>query len=207
MHGVDQGPEDMGEEAADTLKKFQRRAEAAHVRVTESSLNYPRVGIIDLFKEALQEFPSVATGAEALGARIESQKEKCPDQRAVLVGNSLGAWVVGEFLKEAPGDLVSRVEAVALYGDPQFDPAASGIARGSRDGFGVARLPNLFARKTDLPQGLSGRVASYCLSVGAFPFKAHDPVCNFTASNEIDLAVCIAKLQDSCPHLQYVTRT
>ncbi|MDP9224627.1 MAG: cutinase family protein [Actinomycetota bacterium] len=206
VHGVGEEPLNMGPTVHDTYQKFQTAAQTSGVDVTDYPVPYQKVTIFQLLKQTTKAFPNVQEGVKLLSDHLTTQATDCPNQREALVGYSEGAWIISKFLQDAPSDLTGHVSAVVLYGDPEFDHTATGFVALSTDGDGVARRFG-FGTTPYLPQSLSGRAISYCLSeqqtVLGVPRTGHDPVCNSTSSNIWDLHNCLKKDTSSCVHFHY----
>jgi hypothetical protein len=214
VHGVQEAlkssEQNMGPEVFDTFSRFQQQAQAAGVDVASYGVPYTSITLVQLLKQIRNSFPNVQEGVKLLSDHIQSQKAACPDQREALVGYSEGAWIIDKFLHDASSDLTGRVTAVVLFGDPEFDHTATDFVRLSKDGDGIARTISKFAISPYLPQGLTGRAASYCLSerIGTVHKRTtHDPVCNFTSSKLSDISNCVLKaLNAGCVHLHYIKK-
>jgi DNA-binding beta-propeller fold protein YncE len=198
----------MGPEVHDTFLTFQQNAKNAGIDVAGYGVPYTTITLVELLKQTKKSFPNVQEGVRLLSDHLQSQATSCPKQRETLVGYSEGAWIIDKLLHDASSDLTGRVTAVVLYGDPEFDHTAGDFVALSTDGDGLARsvVPK-FAISPYLPQGLSGRAVSYCLSetVGTIhPRLAHDPICNWTSSSKpTDVTNCIGKNPPNCVHLHY----
>lgn len=60
------------------------------------------------------------TGRIDVIERIAKQATTCPDQKFALVGYSLGAAVIHAAGAKLPSDLIPKVLAIVLYGDPML---------------------------------------------------------------------------------------
>lgn len=137
---------------------------------------------------------SVNQGSSALVNYLISQRNQCPTQQIVISGYSQGALVVDEGLRSLPADILSRVRAIALYGDPRFNPTFSGdVGTFARNDKGILSsfLPS-FGATQYLPTPVSNNARSYCV--------AYDPVCNYSV---VSLSNClwIARV---CAHSRYI---
>jgi predicted esterase/PKD repeat protein len=70
-------------------------------------------------------YESVADGAEELTWFLEDRLTSCPFQQVILGGYSQGAHVVGDALYKLKPYFRPRINYVALYGDPKFNPRTS----------------------------------------------------------------------------------
>lgn len=78
---------------------------------------------------------SVAAGKAELRGYLERRGRACPDERIILGGYSQGAQAVGEASRELPGGISSRVDFVALFGDPKlYLPEGEGLFPPACDG-------------------------------------------------------------------------
>ncbi|KAF3227121.1 hypothetical protein TWF106_010609 [Orbilia oligospora] len=133
--------------------------------VERVALEYP--AILEGYAE------SAATGAEALKQLISKQAKECPNQKIVLMGYSQGAQVVGDAISGGgygqmgeliPGmsaELIDRITAVVLMGDPRHmacEEYHHGTAR-KEDGDGVfPRSPEQMA----ILNSYKNKISSYC---------------------------------------------
>jgi hypothetical protein len=110
---------------------------------------------------------------EELGKRVREVLETCSEPKIVLVGYSVGALVINQWLSRHQ-DLWSYIRAVELYGDPMWRRYGPPFPAGTPDTYeGVLRRlpPGLDSTLVDLyaasPQGpggeLSKRWQSRCL--------------------------------------------
>ncbi|KAK6348060.1 hypothetical protein TWF718_005879 [Orbilia javanica] len=116
---------------------------------------------------------SAATGAEALKQLVSKQAKECPNQKIVLMGYSQGAQVVGdaisgggygqmgELIPGMPKELVDRITAIVLMGDPRHmacEEYHHGTAR-KEDGDGVfPRSPE----QMEILNSHKDKISSYC---------------------------------------------
>ena len=70
-------------------------------------------------------YESVKDGAEELSWFLEDRLTSCPFQQVILGGYSQGAEVVGDALNMMQKQFLPRINYVALYGDPKFNPRTS----------------------------------------------------------------------------------
>jgi hypothetical protein len=140
---------------------------------------------------------SEAIGVDRLQAAYQQSLTECPQQRFVLAGYSMGAWVIDDWLDQHPSSW-DKIAAVRQYGDPgwKHKTKVPGIVDK-----GLTRMI------VDLPED------------PAFPSKAHrsqwkttclwlDPVCGsgFGAVAQVQLASAAACLGVKCAHYDYVTK-
>jgi hypothetical protein len=133
----------------------------------------------------------------------ETVLTECENPKIVLVGNSLGAWVINEWLNFNK-DLWGYISAVELYGDTlwhRFGPASLGDPPETYKG--LARHAGIFYAYDNNPQGpggeLSTRWQSRCL--------VRDPVCG---EGYVGLDALIDQINDAvhcndnrCEHQKY----
>jgi hypothetical protein len=141
---------------------------------------------------------SNTAGMTEIGRDIAEKRRDCKDTHFVLAGYSQGAWVIDRYLRSAKTDVISKIDAVALYGDPQWD-------RGSQ-GQGLARILSNKFKTWSIPgpyPGLKDRTQSICSS--------KDPICGggykkskpglLPVTQAIDAWKCSGSKQ--CPHYLY----
>jgi hypothetical protein len=105
---------------------------------------------------------AVEQGVAAERSILETQSVLCPDQRFVLVGDSMGADVTGrtvERLAADGSDALGRIAEVSLFGDPRFDPAASEEARGGGTSKGIVSAVGI---SRVIPELLRGHYTTSC---------------------------------------------
>lgn len=200
VHGMGEGPDEKGAGAPsavlnDTVNRL-RGLRAAHKGPDAETLflRYPTINahtLADLdFWRSGNFFTTVKNASRGLSHEVSRARSTCPQRRVALLGYSLGAWIVDDYLAGQSAAFRQRtISAVVLYGDPEWPaPAPGGLARE------FARV-NIDPYK---PQGLGGHFLSVCLP--------HDVVCN--ASHESagarmqQLAGCVAGSPD-CAHRRY----
>lgn len=147
----------------------------------------------------------VANGVSGLKDQIDTALSAgCGDQDIILSGYSEGAWVINEFLSQHQ-DLAKNLEAIVLFGDPQFDgcnpnksESCNRYVQRSTNGDGVVRAlaPKLAVSPyvpaplitpdpgdDDANTELQENTVSYCSSeyrtVRRKKVEYHDPVCNW----------------------------
>jgi Cutinase len=145
--------------------------------------------------------PSEAEGVRYLDLTIKPEnngilKILCPMQSIVLVGYSLGAWVVNDWLSKNPG-LWPNIRAVVLYGAPLWRRSGQGY---SYAGLAAGLLtPNPYGNNPPGPGiGISDRWQSWCIQ--------NDPVCGegWDALHRLNqMGVAIGCPQTNCEHLKY----
>lgn len=200
VHGVGEGPDDNGAGnvsvvLTDTMNRLQDREQQRGVPVAELSLlHYPTISgqtLTDLdFWRAGSFTTAVEAASRTLSHEVTQARNGCPDRRVALMGYSLGAWIVDDYLAGTSAQFRQRsLSGVVLYGDPEWpSPSPGGLARE-------------FARVSIdpyKPQGLQGRFLSMCLQ--------HDIVCNGShdsAGTRLqELAGCVVGLP-TCAHRRY----
>jgi hypothetical protein len=149
-------------------------------------------------------------GVDELHKHIrETVLKECKNPKIVLVGYSLGAWVIDEWLSKHQ-DLWSYIRAVELYGDPmwyRFGPAFPAATPETYKGLlrHLDQYPRPYENNPQGPGGeLSKRWQSRCL-VG-------DPICGegyvgFGAFDAQALDGIQCNADPSCKHRQYHTQT
>ncbi|MFI6415319.1 cutinase family protein [Streptomyces sp. NPDC050585] len=166
---------------------------------------FPRFGPKELLRERLAaERREIVEGAKALNRQLVDRIGDCQGaERYVLVGFSQGAWVIHQFLKDAPQEILNKISGVAVLGDPQFT------------GTGIIPMvfPN-YAIKPYFPPGI--RHQSLCLSydLPGAGRAVDDPICRFSYTDlarreESDLKNCEMAAKGLintiwCPHLRYI---
>jgi hypothetical protein len=222
MHGTAEGPDGpnqiLSQVIGETWENFHDLATKAGKNVRGYAIDYP-APVWTVATHAV--IANVAIGKAALGNRFNKIRESCVLPKlpsVVLVGYSLGAWVINEWLS-APETQVFwwLIEAVELYGDPlwsRFGPAFpaaqpqhyKGLVRHAHDldllPTGVI-IPPFYDNNPQGPGGdLSARWQSRCL-VG-------DPVCgeDYVGWDALvkqinDIAHCNDNKDSPCEHQKY----
>ncbi|MFI1507590.1 cutinase family protein [Streptomyces sp. NPDC020597] len=212
-HGLGEGGAgDWGSTVQDIYNNYVKSINDADpdVSVDGEAIAYPRTefpgfGPVEYAKEALKkERPEVAAGADALKKQLTSRISACQGvEHYVLAGFSQGAWVIHQYLKNVPKEMLDKISGVAVLGDPQF--TGSGI---------ISKLLPNYAIHPYFPPGV--RHQSLCLSYDLLRAgrAVNDPICrfsytDFTRGDKSDRKYCelAAKgLIDTiwCPHLRYV---
>ncbi|MFE0358858.1 cutinase family protein [Streptomyces nigra] len=212
-HGLGEGGAgDWGNTVQDVYNNYVKGISGADpdVSVDGEAIAYPRTefpkfGPAEYVKERFKgERPEVVAGAAALKRQLASRISDCRGtEHYVLAGFSQGAWVIHQYLKSAPKEVLDKISGVAVLGDPQF----------KKTGIIPKLLPN-YVINPYFPPGV--RHQSLCLSydLPRAGRAVNDPICrfslvDFTRGDESDLRNCelAAKgLIDTiwCPHLRYV---
>lgn len=139
-----------------------QKASAKGVRI--AGLNYAAANL-------LAYAASQGNGAAALVRELNRLSTACPSSRITLVGFSQGAHVIGDALaksraasKKPTATAKGKIKAIALYGDPVYNPSESfAVYKGSKK-FGM-----LGTRGTGELSEFQSRIQSYCY--------ATDPAC------------------------------
>jgi hypothetical protein len=146
---------------------------------------------------ALQEYGaayvySVSEGTFALEAFLVRFMRDCPRTYVILGGYSQGAHVVGDVVDQhLSSDQLRHIAAVAMFGDPLFNPKQPVVDIGAYDKKLSGIATALYGARV-VDQGMVDRVRSYCLN--------GDPICNLSTWN---VAQCA--LPATCVHYRYVT--
>jgi len=121
---------------------------------------------------------------------------KCPSYRFVLAGYSQGADVLGGVLAQlnpaVPAELsiIHKIDGVAFFGDPHYNPADGATAANSGASHGgLFRYRWLGSGSTasrTIPGWLTGRARSWC--------RTGDPVCDFDPARYSACAKAIAAI-------------
>jgi Cutinase len=127
LHGLN---EDAGSPTIkDTFDKLQARG----LQATYTSVPYSTVTTPDLlvFLNVGDRNP-VLKATDDLNGAAQAAEATCHPARLVLVGYSLGAWVIDEWIHHAEPAQSDKIVAVMVFGDPQWNwpnTGAGGIAR------------------------------------------------------------------------------
>jgi Mg-chelatase subunit ChlD len=124
-----------------------------------SALGGPGVAEVVLAKKLLDYKHSVDAGVTNLVKVVKARAARCPDVKLVLAGYSQGAHVVRDALNRL-GPLASHIGAVALFGDPHFDPGSKAAVKG---GTFEHRRYGLLGKVADFPAAFRSHLATYCL--------------------------------------------
>jgi Cutinase len=183
-----------------TVQEFELTLAQLEPGMSASEVNYSAISVLYAWQKYTDAYiNSRVEGENALQTDLITFWHQCPTTYVVLAGYSQGAQVVGNVADTLQPADRARIAAVALFGDPKFNPrqpqvdvAATGYSN-SRDGI-VMHWPGMHDQLRQVPPDLVPRVHSYCLT--------DDPVCNFTKRWAL---ACANPLQASdCTHLQYV---
>jgi hypothetical protein len=190
-----------GETASDgdgygtTVQGFEQELATQVPRLATTPIEYPAVAVGysgPLYYKSTYK-NSVAAGKNTLQTALLIFWSKCPRTYVMLAGYSQGAQVAGDVADTLTMAQRAHVAAVALFGDPRFNPLQPQV-----DVPGLGYNPNLegiyqFADKhmRQVPLDLMPRVHSYCLQ--------GDPICNY----KLKYATTCALYSSLCPHLFY----
>ena len=154
-------------------------------------IDYPAIAVGYAAQEYGTAYTNSVTAEEnQLETALISFWHDCPGHKVILAGYSQGAHVGGDIADALKPGYRKLVAAVALFGDPRFNPDQRQVDVGTyHHYFGVYVFK---APPRVVPGDLYGKFRSVC-SVG-------DPVCNFTFANAY---VCLIQ-KTSCSHLQYI---
>lgn len=120
---------------------------------------------------------SVDAGVGELQSYLTQRHAKCPDARIILGGYSQGAQVIGQTLPKLSAGVQSRIDFVALFGDPKLHlPEGEGVhpdaCRGKNFSEWRRKIGNchadggsLGARKPFLPESMVNKTGLWCLAV------------------------------------------
>jgi hypothetical protein len=166
------------------------RLHQAGVSYSAEPIDYPAIAVLYAAQEYGTAYKnSVTSGENQLETALILFWHDCPGHKVILAGYSQGAHVVGDIADNLKPGYRKLVAAVALFGDPRFNPDQRQVDVGTyQHYYGVYEF---YAHPRVVPGDLYGKFRSVC-SVG-------DPVCNFTSGN---LTACAIQ-GTSCPHLQY----
>jgi hypothetical protein len=124
---------------------------SSNQNVARANVNYPAT-LNNYAGSSLQ-------GINALKTQLTNEVNACPSEKIVLAGYSQGAHVVRDALDRL-GSLASHIGAVALFGDPHFDPGSKAAVKGGT--FDHGRY-GLLGRVADFPVAFRSHLATYCL--------------------------------------------
>lgn len=95
--------------------------------VESYGVHYPSISVKDAATGALQiggsYQDSVDIGTSDIETGLARKDMDCPAERFVLVGYSQGAEAVNHALNGVVPSLRDKIDAVILFGDPEFDPS------------------------------------------------------------------------------------
>ncbi len=136
---------------------------------------------------------SLAEGHQVLDRFLTQFMADCPQTYVVLAGYSQGAQVVGDEFEYLTPAEKTHVAAVALIGDPRFNPKQPRVDDGtySKKLSGIYQIIDSHMRVID--KQWAPTVRSYC--------SEGDPICNYSKGNLKDCFLDKA----TCPHLLYAT--
>ncbi len=96
-------------------------------------------------------------GSEELARHLGEREPNCPDERIVVAGYSMGAAAVGVGLRALDPNVLERVDAVELFGDPTVIVGPWMRAPGVESVRGL-----LGARNPYVPEAVLHRTTSWC---------------------------------------------
>lgn len=142
LHGVNQGPSDTVKTTSPTLTSFKTDLAKfdSESQVTFTAVNYPTVKVTSLTDDAAMTI-IMNTGEANLQADIAAHiDETCQlyrDHSVSLVGYSMGAWVINDWLMKHKNEW-NYIDTVILYGDPCWHNSLFnyGLAQLFLDGYG-----------------------------------------------------------------------
>jgi predicted esterase len=200
LHGMGEGPSGSDPKLSAEISDFDAAQNIISGAVLMDFVPYPTVkpskwDVLD----AINKGPltkAVKTGESHLQSYVATWAKGCKasKDKIALVGYSMGAWVINEWLKDNPKEW-RLIKAVVLYGDPCWrDGPDRGLARFSL--FGTCSP----AKDYPYPAAASKvpfQTESYCLY--------HDPVCGDGYGSNLvsQLNDAINCVKNSCPHLHY----
>jgi predicted esterase len=221
LHGVGEGPSSTDSKLAPELTGFDDAQNQISGAVLADLVSYTTVSFsaLDLLpdnpqlaSDVYKAVTAVSNGVSQLDKYFNNWISGCQiDQpKIALVGYSMGAWVINDWLDHNPGDWI-YIKAVVLYGDPCWiDGADKGLVRAA----GIA--------------GVAGLVG--CMSARTYPYPAAtdvytphfktqswcvggDPVCGGGFKGKLAKMVkgglgCLADTKPPytrCPHYWYRT--
>ncbi|PTH90497.1 hypothetical protein C9J60_06220 [Streptomyces sp. A244] len=212
-HGLGEGgADDWGSTVQDVYDNYVKGINNADpdASVDGEAIKYPRAefpgfGPKEFLRERLAaERHEIVQGAKALNRQLVDRIGDCRGaENYVLVGFSQGAWVIHQFLKDAPQEILDKISGVAVLGDPQF--AGTGI---------ISKVFTNYAIKPYFPPGV--RHQSLCLSydLPGAGRAVNDPICRFSYADlargeDSDLKNCEMAAKGLintiwCPHLRYI---
>jgi len=126
----------------------------------------PRNNFILAGEKALAYKHSVERGVANLVDVVKARAGRCANVKLVLAGYSQGAHVIRDALPKLQ-TFASQIGAIALFGDPHFDPHSHAAVKGGT--FEPSRHGLLGLPRSDFPKPFLPRIATYCLR--------HDLVC------------------------------
>lgn len=203
LHGMNEGPSDTVGTISTLIVDLDRAQNDISGAVLNSPIPYPIVSFSSFI--TLKHLPAtvledgVQAGENNLQERLKSWTQGCtPSQdKIVLVGYSMGAWVINKWLMEHSNEW-GWIKGVLLYGDPCWiDGSDVGLAR-------AYRATGCMSAKSYPSPGAGFRIPyrSYCepgdgVCGGGFGAK-NNPL---KLANELGAALGCAK--GSCAHFDY----
>ena len=211
-HGTFEGPDGSGtaksqaivETAVGFLKELKAKLGQAVVDV--HYLEYPSPGVSVLPTITIDDFISAKDkGVDALDRHVRNTVlNECINPKIVLVGYSLGAWVINEWLgREENKNLWPNIRAVELYGDPLWHRSGNDYLGQTYIYNGIAHLPGFLDPYQNSPPGpgveIADRWQSRCLKGDAVCGEGYNGI---TQSIQYPLALdCINN--SNCEHRRY----
>lgn len=208
IHGINQGPS-VGKDgitgSSPELNTFQ-----ADLAKIDNDIDFETVAYPDTKPDTILQLGLryVQDGAANLQTAVAAAvNDNCPQYRAKsisLVGYSMGAWVVHDWMIEHPGEL-GYISSVVLYGDPCWTDKNNdeGLARLFEHSIGcdaASVYPNPSARSPFLTRSYtlpSDPVTGYGFHAGGNPLV---PTVEGRRAHQLADAI---GCHGSCPHLQY----
>jgi hypothetical protein len=181
------------------------------LNVVAEPVNYAAMSVPQIFKNiglGVNDYTaSESAGFESLRLQLGGWHDKCRDYRFVLAGYSQGADVVADVLADLTvstrardREILSAVVGVALFGDPQFNPAdPSNVHQPPGSGKGAFAFPvvdRLGGIRPVWPEAIRARVGSWCLP--------GDLVCNSNSPDDL-LKLAKVAIGGDTPHYHYVS--
>jgi predicted esterase len=197
LHGMGEGPSGKISKLSPEISDFDAAQNLISGAVLMVYVPYPTVyangwDVLDTVNKGPLT-TAVQTGISHLQSDVAAWAKGCPvsKDKIALVGYSMGAWVINEWLIDHPGE-VAMIKAVALFGDPCWNYHLDR---------GLARIFTLTC-SLNYPY-LPDRTWTACLNF--------DPVCGGsfkegllgTTSAELQLTEAALCTKTSCPHLHY----
>ncbi|MFF3359156.1 cutinase family protein [Streptomyces sp. NPDC002917] len=187
----------------DTWEKFHSRWNTG-TAPTSHTLEYPSMRVADLASTIIsrkleRNFDASNTaGTTEIGRDIAEKSRECKDTRFVLAGYSQGAWVIDNYLRSAKPNILSKIDGVVLYGDPQWDHGSKGqgLARIISKNYKTWRLSGPYPDLKDRTQSICANKDPIC---GGGYKKSRPGMLPLTQAN--DARKCAGSKE--CPHYLY----
>jgi hypothetical protein len=207
LHGMGEGPSSTIRAISPELLSFDTDQNAISGAVAIVPVSYPTV-YPSKWRSLLTTASALKQGEEALQHAIMSYSEGCSPARdkIALVGYSMGAWVINDWIMSHPGEW-DMIRAVVLYGDPCYTGGFfdKGLAR--LFAYGAGCMPS-----SDYPYPAARAHVPFQVKTYSLP---HDPVSGenwhgaFTDVNKASqLAAAIGCTNSAtCSHLDYTGNT